>query len=68
MFPPGYGGADEIGDRLVALLAHELHVIVSIVVLYVVKVGGAEETAPTEELLGVMKIVDWNVVVIVDVT
>lgn len=67
VFPPGYGGADEIGDKLVALLRQELQVTVSQVVLYVVDVSGEVETAATEELLGMMNIVDRKVVVIVEV-
>lgn len=67
VLPPGYGGAEEMGDKLDALFRQELQVMVSKVVLYVVEVSGAVETAATEELLGVMNIVDWNVVVIVEV-
>jgi hypothetical protein len=67
LLPPGYGAADEIGDKLVALLKHEAQVTVCQMVLYVVDVGRTDETAPTEELLGVMNTVDSNVLVIVDV-
>jgi hypothetical protein len=67
VLPPGYGGAEEIGDKLDALLKQELQVTVSQVVLYVVEVSGPVETAATEELLGVMNIVDLKVVVIVEV-
>ena len=66
LLPPGYGGADEIGDKLVALLTQVAQVTVCQMVLYVVD-WPTDETAPTEELLGVMKTVDSNVLVIVEV-
>ena len=69
MLPPGYGGADEMGDKLVALLRHSLHVTVCHNVLYVVDVSWmVDDTAPTEELLGVINTVDWCVFVTVEVT
>ena len=52
LLPPGYGGAEETGDPLVALLRQALQVTVDQSVLYVV-ISAVDDTAPTAELLGI---------------